>query len=87
MSSRPWTTEELDAGDARRLQIEYKPSAGNTDIQRAAYAAASAGGDLEAAAARLGVDLADLVRIRREIGLRPGKHRVKRIAGRLRWLR
>lgn len=77
--ARPWDITELAVGDARGLRVEYKTrpdvASADTDLQLAAYAAASAGGDLDSAGARLGVDVADLVRIRRAAGIAPPQRR------------
>jgi hypothetical protein len=76
MPSRPWSIEELSAGDARRLRVEHKTTPnGDTDLRVAAHAAASAGGDLDAAAVRLGVAVADLVAIRALAGFAPAHRR------------
>jgi hypothetical protein len=81
----PWYLDVrmLDAGDARRLHADAAPLGIPTRNPRRA----DASGDLDAAADRLGVDVADLVAMHRRAGIAPS-HRspslIARLAARLR---
>jgi hypothetical protein len=93
---RPWSIEELAAGDARRLptmrgenfvlaySLDGDPLtiaviAARETPDGSAYATlldpVEVGGDLDTAAARLGVDVADLIRARRAAGIAPSHRR------------
>jgi len=60
---RQWDIRELDAGDARRLNDQPAPE---TIV---VIRPSDLTGDLNTSAGRLGVDVADLVRARRALGI------------------
>jgi hypothetical protein len=75
---RPWDVRELAAGDARRADTPAPDDADRLQPLRrptlipgweAALHPARPTGDLDAAAAETGVDVAELVRLRRELGI------------------
>jgi hypothetical protein len=68
---RPWDASELDAGDVHRL------AAPDPDRLQAIRVPAPSG-DLDDAAKRLGVDVADLVTMRRKLGIAPTHRRPSR---------
>lgn len=68
---RPWDTSGLDASNVRRL-----PAPDPDRLQ--AIRVPPPSGDLDDAAKRLGVDVADLVAMRRKLGIAPTHRRPSR---------
>jgi aryl-alcohol dehydrogenase-like predicted oxidoreductase len=69
---RPWDVTELDAGNARGLTSQTDADPGELQAIRTPRL----DGNLDDAAARLGVDVADLVRMRRQMGIAPAHRRL-----------
>lgn len=88
MTQQPWyhDTRMLAAGNARAIPggdpaaMPVSPAA--PDGSHPAVAPRDLAGDLNASAARLGVDVTDLIRLRRELGI-AGRHRRDGFATRL----
>lgn len=86
----PWylDTRMLDAGDARRIRINADPDRAAEMIRAIDTAStgnprhADLSGDLSAAADRLGVNVADLVALRRKAGIAPS-HRTPSLFARI----
>ena len=64
---RPWDVRELAAGNARGLTAEPTPPPDRLQVIRLRQQQVS--GDLDVAAGLLGVDVADLVALRRKLGI------------------
>lgn len=77
---RPWDVTELDAGNARGFPPE--PTLPDPGTVQAIREITSVGfmpsGDLDRAASVLGVDVADLVKLRRQLGVATSHRRPSR---------